>query len=162
MCHRNNSYNDRYINYFENQRGSGMNIYHGAKFQRGYGLASFLKSMWRLAVPIFNSGARSLAQEGLTSGINFANDLMERKNARQSFENRLKETGSNLKRKAEDKLTRMQGAGLKRVKQQRTLQLVASDRERKVVKKKRKSPSSKPNKISKKPKLSKKLRDIFE
>lgn len=162
MCNRNNSYNDRYINYFENQCGSGMSIYHGAKLQRGYGLASFLKSMWRLAVPLFKSGARSLAQEGITSGFNFANDLMERKNAKQSFESRLKEAGSNLKRKAEDKLTRMQGAGLKRMKQQRTLQLVASDRERKVAAKKRKSPSSKPRKIFKKPKASRKLRDIFE
>lgn len=159
MCHRNNSYNDRYTDYFENQCGSGMNIYHGARFQRGYGLASFLKNMWRLAVPMFKSGARSLAQEGLTSGFNFANDLMERKNVKQSFENRLNEAGSILKRKAEDKLKRMQGAGLKRMKDQRTLQLVAINRGRKAAKRKR---QSQPKKTVKKPKLSRKLRDIFE
>jgi hypothetical protein len=139
-----------------------MNIYHGAKFQRGYGLASFLKNMWRLALPIFKSGARSLAKEGLVTGVNFANDLIQSKNVKQSFEKRLKEAGSNLKRKAEEKLSSMQGAGLKRMKDHRTLQLMGVNRERKVAKKKRQSPSAQLKKIVKKPKLSRKIRDIFE
>lgn len=163
MYGSNSNFNDRYFDYFNNQCGSGMNIYHGAKFQHGYGLASFLKNMWRLAMPLFKSGARTLAQEGLTTGVNFANDLMERKNARQSFENRMKEAGANLKRKAEDKLIRMDGAGLKRVKNSRTLQLMPINRERKVVKKKRQTPSVQQHKkTAKKIKIPRRVRDIFE
>lgn len=165
MC-KSSNYHDRYIDYFQNQCGSGMNIYHGRKFQHGYGLASFFKNMWRLAVPIFKSGARSLAQEGLMTGVNFANDLMERKNVKQSFENRLKEAGSNLKRKAEDKLTLMKGSGLKRLKSCQSLQLVPGNRDRKAVvvvkKKKRQSSSHQRKKTTKKIKLSRRVRDIFE
>lgn len=161
MCNRNN-YNDRYADYFENQCGAGMNVYHGSKFQRGYGLASFLRNMWRLAVPIFKSGGRSLVQEGLTGGLNFANDLMQRKNARQSFENRLKEASSNLQRKAEEKLIRMKGAGLKRMKDHRELQLVPVKQQRKTVKKKKQTKRPHLKKIVKKLKTSRKIRDIFE
>lgn len=140
---------DRYDEFFDSQvgRGAGVGrIYIGAPYQRGHGgIGSFLAGALRRVLPLLSRGAKAVGKEALSAGMNIVSDLANRTPLKESFRNRVRESGENLKRKAEEKIDRlMEGSGYKFKRSIGELQSLdsfassSSGRKRKSKKKKKK------------------------
>ncbi len=66
-----------YEEYYVSQGGNGMNVFQGARVQRGHGFGSFLSGLFRSALPILKSGAKVLGKQVLRTGLQIANDVVE-------------------------------------------------------------------------------------
>lgn len=109
-----------YIQYYEDQVGEGRGVRHvfsGATYQRGSGIGSFLGSIFRKIVPYIAKGAKAVGKEAVRTGLNVFDDVANNgANLKESFNDRLRESGKNLQRKAVNKLTEMmEGSGYKAV-----------------------------------------------
>lgn len=117
---------DLYSDYFEAQIGGGArtgyggisNVYVGSPNQRGHGIGSFLGGLFRRIIPLLKQGARTVGKEALRAGVNVASDVLDSGvHPREAFKTRLRESGQNLKRKAQEKIdTLMKGSGYKAAK----------------------------------------------
>ena len=96
-----------YIEYYNNQIGSGLVGFQGVRTQRGHGffgrifggIGNFIKSL-----------APSLFKSALPSAIGLAQDVMEGKNVGESAKSRLVDAGKNVASTTLDHLkTRIQG-----------------------------------------------------
>ncbi|KAL9973271.1 hypothetical protein ACROYT_G019701 [Oculina patagonica] len=58
------------------QKGGSLPAFHGARFQRGYGLGSIFKGLFRWAVPHLQQGAKMLGKKALQTGLNVAQDVL--------------------------------------------------------------------------------------
>lgn len=104
-----------YHEYYINQAGSGVGtIYRGASYQKGHGIGSFLGSLFRSIMPLIKGGIHTVGKEILRTGANIIGDINNRIPTKEALKSRISEAGQMLKRKAEDKLERMVGAGYKR------------------------------------------------
>lgn len=156
-----------YTKYYIDQAGSGLNVFRGARSQRGYGIGNFFKSLFRAAIPLFKSGARAIGHEALETGRHFLEDVAENKPIRQAIKTRLREAGHNLTKRAVDKISSMSGKGLKGMKRKRdghssfNVKRVKLSRKRAVptkrkIKKKRKSSKKKKSTVRRRKKNKKK------
>lgn len=101
-----------YHDYYLNQAGTGVGtVYRGAYYQRGHGIGSFLKGLFRTIFPLIKSGVKTVGKQTLESGIKFIDDIAENKPVKKSFKERLNEAGHILQNKAENKIQRMVGSG---------------------------------------------------
>jgi len=108
--------NDPYTAYYRRQQiqtgGTISQVFHGAPYQRGHGVGSFLGGMFRTIAPLVKSGAKALGEEALRSGIGFLGDIaagtMDPKVAASA---RLKQLTGSLKRKADNKMDRVLHGG---------------------------------------------------
>lgn len=150
-------------------RGSGVGkIFIGAPHQRGHGgIGSFLAGLFRRVLPLLSRGAKAVGKEALRTGMNIVSDVTTQNTPiKEAFRNRVKESGENLKRKAEEKLDKlMEGSGYKK---RRYLALAHSIGTVNGVKKKRKrnttakkKKKSKGRKKDKSKKKNRTTRDIF-
>ena len=98
---------------FCNQQSSGggisvKNVYAGSTHQRGSGIGSFIGAIFRKIVPYLSSGAKVVGKEAVRAGLNvldyIANDGVSFKD---SVNNRLRKSGTNLKKKAGKKVLEM-------------------------------------------------------
>ncbi|GFU57452.1 uncharacterized protein F54H12.2 [Trichonephila clavipes] len=101
----------QYEDYFVNQAGNGLSYYQGQSFQKGYGIGGWFKRLFRSALPFLSRGAKSVGKEVLRTGAQIANDLLEGRNLQESAEERAKETGRILAKKAIKKADDMLGKG---------------------------------------------------
>lgn len=102
--------------YYQNQIGNGRgvsNVYVGAPRMRGHGLGSWFSGIFRSAMPLLTKAARAVGKEALRTGVNILDDVTEnRMSFKESFDNRMNESGRNLKRKATEKIHKMmEGSG---------------------------------------------------
>ena len=58
------------------QKGGNLPAFHGARFQRGYGLGSIFRGLFRWAVPHLKQGAKMLGKKALQTGVNVAQDVL--------------------------------------------------------------------------------------
>lgn len=101
-----------YEHYYSHQAGSGIGVvYKGAPYQRGNGIGSFLGGLFRSVLPLLSSGARVIGKEALNAGVGILSDMVSARPMEESIKSRLKEAGSNLKRKADDKIERINMSG---------------------------------------------------
>lgn len=101
-----------YEHYYSHQAGSGIGvIYKGAPYQRGHGIGSFLGGLFRYVLPLFSSGARVIGKEALNAGVGLLSDVISSRPMEDSIKSRLKEASANLKRKADDKIDRINMSG---------------------------------------------------
>lgn len=101
-----------YEHYYSHQAGSGIGvIYKGAPYQRGHGIGSFLGGLFRSILPLLSSGARVIGKEALNAGVGLLSDMVSAHPMEDSIKSRLKEAGSNLKRKADSKIDRLNMSG---------------------------------------------------
>lgn len=160
--------------------GSGVGrVYVGSPYQRGHGgIGSFLAGVFRRVLPLFKRGAKTIGKEAVRAGLNVMSDVTEGNTPfRESLRNRVRESSSVLKRKAEEKLDKiMEGSGYKVARFGDSLQLrlrnssEKSPRRRKAItkkKKKKKKGGVTKRKSTTKKKKTKKVkkrtaRDIFE
>nr|DAC81380.1 TPA_asm: cupiennin [Parasteatoda house spider adintovirus] len=95
--------------YYSNQAGNGLSYYKGVSLQRGSGLGGIFKSMFRMVLPLFKSGAKAVGKQALKSGVDIANDYMQGKDIRDASKQRIKEATKILTNKAADKVKTMVG-----------------------------------------------------
>lgn len=103
----------------QSQRGAGnLPAFHGVRVQRGYGIGSFLKGLFRTAVPLVKEGARSIGRTALATGMNIANDVLSGQDFKSSAKARALETRNKLKSRTIDAVKSMidpqKGKGIKR------------------------------------------------
>lgn len=92
-----------YKSYYLKQAQSGggnLPAFHGARIQRGYGIGSFLKGLFRSAVPFIKDGAKAVGKTALATGLNIANDVMTGRDMKSSARTRALEAKNSLKNKA--------------------------------------------------------------
>lgn len=98
-----------YEAYFDAQVGRGKNsldnvetLYTQEANQRGCGIGIFLGGALRRVLPMIKAGSREVGKEAVRTGFNIMKDVTHGKvRFRNSLKNRIKESGKNLKRKAE-------------------------------------------------------------
>ena len=61
------------------QQGGSLPAFHGARFQRGYGLGSIFRGLFRFAVPHLQQGTKMLGKKALQTGVDVAQDVLEGK-----------------------------------------------------------------------------------
>lgn len=102
-----------YQSYYHQQAGGGVGaIYRGAPYQKGHGIGSFLGGLFRSVMPLLKSGARAVGKETLRAGANIIDDMSNNTSLKEAFQNRIHEASENLKRKALQKISAMEGKGL--------------------------------------------------
>jgi len=111
-----------YKTYYEKQCGSGLPVFHGSKYQRGYGLGNIFRSLFRWiapvlkthAIPAFKEGAKTIGTEAVRTFANVANDTLEGNRFSDSIKNRSKEAINSLASKAEARIQSGEGYKKKR------------------------------------------------
>ena len=78
------------------QGGGNLPAFHGASAQRGYGLGSMLKGLFRWALPRVQAGVKSLGRQALKGGLAVAQDVADGQDLKTSLKKRAQETGKNL------------------------------------------------------------------
>lgn len=143
--------------YFDAQTGGGSrtgyggisHVYIGSPNQRGHGIGSFLGGLFRRIIPLLKQGAQTVGKEALRSGVNIVNDIVESGvRPKEAFKTRLRESGQNLKHKAEEKINKlMHGSGYKASKVRKLMHSFSdSATRRNAQKNKKKKRSSRPTK----------------
>ena len=68
---------ESYKLHFRNQRGGApLPGFKGVGIQRGYGLGSMFRSLFRSAIPFLKSGAKAVGKAALKTGMGVANDFI--------------------------------------------------------------------------------------
>lgn len=105
-----------YHEYLEKQAGGGGfqtgidRVFIGHRNQQGHGIGRFLGGVLRRVLPLLTSGAKAVGKELFHTGVNVMSDVALRNvPVRDSVRTRVRESGDNLKRKAEEKLDNMLG-----------------------------------------------------
>jgi len=80
-----------YEDYYLNQSGNGMSVFHGARMQRGHGLGSFLSGLFRNAWPLIQTGAKAFGKQFLRTGLQIANDVADGQELKESGKRRIPE-----------------------------------------------------------------------
>jgi hypothetical protein len=129
-----------YHQYYIWQAGNGIGgaIYKRSVNQRGHGLGSFLKGLFRTVAPLFKSGVKILGREALKTGSYILSDIVNDRPAKEAVRTHVGESFENLKRKVGEKVNNLTGSGnMKRRRIQNKNHKVAVSRKKKKSHKKR-------------------------
>lgn len=85
-----------YDDYYTTQAGSGLPVFVGARMQRGHGIGSVLGGLFRSALPLIKRGAAAVGKQALRSGMEFAGDLLQGRDAKEAAAGRAKEAAGTL------------------------------------------------------------------
>ena len=71
---------DRYTRYYVNQSGGEIGPVYRASFrlQRGYGIGSFFRGLFRFVKPLLYSGAKAVEKEALKTGSLIITDFLNK------------------------------------------------------------------------------------
>ena len=114
-------YKHYYLNQAE-QKGGGS-YFAGKLFQRGYGqrgggIGNFFGSILKKALPFLSNASKQIGKAVLKTGANVLADTASGQRFQDSFQNRVRETGMELRRNAAQKLQNVinsqTGSGRKR------------------------------------------------
>ena len=83
-------YEEYYLNQAK-QKGGNLPAFHGARFQRGYGLGSIFKGLFRWAMPHLQQGAKMLGKKALQTGVDVAQDVLAGENLKTATKKRAKQ-----------------------------------------------------------------------
>ena len=97
------------------QKGGNLPAFHGARFQRGYGLGSIFRGLFRWAVPHLQQGAKMLGKKALQTGVSVAQDVLAGENLKTATKKRAKQALG-----LPSQNSRQAGAGQKRYKKEST------------------------------------------
>ena len=98
------------------QSGHGLAAFHGVPYQRGAGIGSLFRSLFRLIVPIGKAAAKAIGKEALTAGANIAGDVVKGRSLKASAAEHGKAAAANLAQKAATKLQTGKGLGKRKAK----------------------------------------------
>lgn len=108
----------KFEEHYANQSGAGLPYYRGVTFQKGYGLGSVIRRLFRAAFPFLVKGTKTLGKEALLAGSRVASDVLSGQDLKESVKTRSKESGRNLTQKAVNRIQSMVGKGYKRKRKQ--------------------------------------------
>ena len=89
---------NRYEQYYRSQIGNGLPIYVGGI--RGGGLGSVLGGLFRSVAPLIKQGGQTLLKEGVSTGLNIANDVLAGRNFKQAVKKRTGNAGKRMLKRA--------------------------------------------------------------
>ena len=95
------------------QKGGNLPAFHGARFERGYGLGSIFKGLFRWAMPQLRQGAKVIGKNALQTGVNVAQDVLDGDNIKKAVSKQAKQA---LGLPAQNSLQGQSGAGKKAIK----------------------------------------------
>lgn len=110
---------------------SRLPYYQGVSFQKGSGLGSVFRRLFRMALPFLVKSGKTIGKEALVTGTRVANDVLLGEDFKTSAKKRAKETGNNLARRAIDHVQSMVGKG-KYKRKRKNQKRVISSKARKV------------------------------
>ncbi len=84
---------DFWKNAYLSQHGSGY--YSEQPFERGTGIGSFFRGLFRSIFPVVKSMGKEAAKQALTAGVGIANDYLTGSNVKQSIKRRGKQAVGN-------------------------------------------------------------------
>ena len=79
----------KYIEDPNTQWGGTFDVYRNSPYQRGAGLGSIFKSLWRLVVPLAKSVGKTVGKQALKTGARVGSDLLDGKNFEESVTERV-------------------------------------------------------------------------
>ena len=88
-------YEQYYLNQAK-QLGGNLPAFHGARSQRGYGIGSFFKGLFRWATPHLRQGVKALGKKALQTGVNVAQDMLAEENLKTATAKRVKQALSDM------------------------------------------------------------------
>ena len=88
-------YEQYYLNQAK-QMGGNLPAFHGARSQRGYGLGSIFKGLFRWATPHLKQGVKALGKKALQTGVNVAQDMLAGENLTTATSKRVKQALSDM------------------------------------------------------------------
>ena len=115
---------------------SRLHYYKGGRTQRGHGLGSLFRKLFRSFRPLLKTGGRYIAKKGLNLGYNTLNDTLAGQDFKSSLRKRFRDTRSDMRQDVNAKLRRiMKGRGKRRKKSKKN----KKGKNKRVNKKKKKS-----------------------
>ena len=123
-------------------RGRGIPYFAGPAYQRGHGIGSLFRGLFRFAMPLLKQGAKAVGRQALQTGIEVAGDMLENRPIKESLRTRVREAGSSLRTKAENKVNEFHsGSGRRRARKRKAPVRIGPPtlKRRKRISKKRKS-----------------------
>ena len=76
MRKSNPEYYKSYYGQQAQQKGGQLPVFHGGIFQNGYGLGSFLKGIYRWAIPHVSSGIKTIGKHALKEAVGVGQDVL--------------------------------------------------------------------------------------
>ena len=126
---------DRYTRYYVNQGGGSGEIgpVYRASFrvQRGNGIGSFFRGLFRFVKPLLFSGAKAVGKEALKTSSHIITDILN-KEPEQPVDDIFKTRFSEAKGNLEQKIKKMMGSGLGLKMKRQPKKSVSQGRRRKV------------------------------
>ena len=96
------------------QTGGGG--FTGIPYQRGYGLGSFFKGLFRTVMPVAKSALKSVGRQALSTGAEIAKDVIAGRNIKESAKQRGRQAASRLLQKAATSMQKGRGLGVRSTK----------------------------------------------
>lgn len=115
--------------HFNKQAGSG---FVGSPYQRGGGLGSLFRTLFRAIIPMAKSAGRTVGKQALKTGAQVATDILAGENVKQAVKRRGRQATADLFRIGADKI---EPKGRKRQTKAKTIKGPASKRKRLINKK---------------------------
>jgi len=125
---------DRYTRYYVNQSGGGEigPVYRASfRMQRGNGIGSFFRALFRFVKPLLYSGAKAVGKEALKTGSNIITAILNKEPKQPVgaiFKNRFSEAKGNL----QEKIRKMTGSGLDLKRKRKSKRVQSRGKRRKV------------------------------
>ena len=108
-----------YEDYYKQQGGRGVPVFHGARVQRGHGIGSIFGGLFRSFFPILKRLAPVIGRKALQTGVQIADDVIGGQSLKEAAKNRVGnvfQEGINRIAPAENDQS---GSGLRRRKRRR-------------------------------------------
>lgn len=81
------------------QTGHGLSGFEGLPFQRGQGLGSFFRGLFRAILPVAKKVGKTVGKQALSTGADILGDMVRGENIRNSLNNRGKQAVGELAKK---------------------------------------------------------------
>jgi hypothetical protein len=107
---------DVWLSYYGSQAlqaGFGLEGYKGVPYQRGAGLGSFFKSLFRMAVPVIKSVGRKVGKEALYAGADLLTNVAQGKPVVETVKKQLRSTAAKALKDAGEALQEGEGLGFR-------------------------------------------------
>lgn len=93
--------------------GGGANypVFAGMAYQRGAGIGSVLRSLWRILLPIGRQAGAAIGRQGLESGNRVLAGVLDGKDLKETLTTEAKSGLKNLLEKAADSVSKQKGSG---------------------------------------------------
>jgi len=125
----------RYTRYYVNQSGGGEigPVYRASiRLQRGNGIGSFFRGLFRFVIPLLYSGVKVVGKEALKTGSHIITDILN-KEPEQPVGDISKNHFCEAKNNLQEKIKKVTGSGLA-LKRKRKLEKAQSQSKRRKVK----------------------------